>query len=145
MYTLAVAYFVTIAEMGLAHNMKGFDDTVLFDIKWAGLDVQPLQIPGGEELVITTVNKEKYKCFLPNVREKELNTNDNYDGPNALELLSPLFVQSSCSYRLDTYWTYEVCHGRYIRQYHEDREGKKVCIIAFLSKCYSDKAQTRAV
>jgi hypothetical protein len=29
-------------------------------------------------------------------------------------------------YQLESYWTYELCHGRYIRQYHEEREGKKV-------------------
>ena len=29
-------------------------------------------------------------------------------------------------YRLEHYWTYELCHGRYIRQYHEERDGKNV-------------------
>lgn len=28
--------------------------------------------------------------------------------------------------QLESYWTYEICHGRYVRQYHEEREGKKV-------------------
>lgn len=27
--------------------------------------------------------------------------------------------------QLESYWTYELCHGRYIRQYHEERDGKK--------------------
>jgi len=27
---------------------------------------------------------------------------------------------------LETFWTYELCHGRYIRQYHEERDGKKI-------------------
>lgn len=26
----------------------------------------------------------------------------------------------------ESYWTYEICHGHYVRQYHEEREGKKV-------------------
>lgn len=29
-------------------------------------------------------------------------------------------------FKLEAYWTYELCHGRYVRQYHEEREGKKV-------------------
>jgi len=52
-------------------------------------------------------------------------------------------------YQLESYWTYELCHGRYIRQYHEEREGKKVKLqeyylgmwnktqFAKLSKCLS--------
>lgn len=27
---------------------------------------------------------------------------------------------------MESFWTYELCHGRYIRQYHEERDGKKV-------------------
>lgn len=27
--------------------------------------------------------------------------------------------------QLESYWTYELCHGKYMRQFHEDREGKK--------------------
>ena len=44
----------------------------------------------------------------------------------ALEILEQLFTTQSCAYRLEHYWTYELCHGRYIRQYHEEREGKNV-------------------
>uniref|UniRef100_A0A803Y394 Endoplasmic reticulum lectin n=1 Tax=Meleagris gallopavo TaxID=9103 RepID=A0A803Y394_MELGA len=41
----------------------------------------------------------------------------------------PLFKQSSCSYRIESYWTYEVCHGKHIRQYHEEKEtGQKINI-----------------
>ena len=28
--------------------------------------------------------------------------------------------------QLESYWTYELCHGRYVQQYHEERDGKKV-------------------
>jgi len=31
-------------------------------------------------------------------------------------------------FQLEAYWTYELCHGKFIRQYHEEREGKKVKI-----------------
>lgn len=27
---------------------------------------------------------------------------------------------------MESYWTYELCHGRYVQQYHEERDGKKV-------------------
>lgn len=35
-----------------------------------------------------------------------------------------MFSSASCSYRIESYWTYEVCHGNYIKQFHEEREGK---------------------
>lgn len=40
------------------------------------------------------------------------------------ELVAGLFSSSICSFRVESYWTYEVCHGEYIKQYHEEREGK---------------------
>jgi len=29
-------------------------------------------------------------------------------------------------HRLESYWTYELCHGKHLRQYHEEREGKTI-------------------
>lgn len=39
---------------------------------------------------------------------------------------------SACSFRLESYWTYEVCHGRYIKQFHEERDGKLIKSQEFL-------------
>ena len=50
----------------------------------------------------------------------------DYTGPDALGLLEKLFVQSGCVYRMEPYWTYELCHGKHLRQYHEEREGKNI-------------------
>lgn len=41
-----------------------------------------------------------------------------------LDLVATLFSSSACSYRIESYWTYEVCHGNYIKQYHEERDKK---------------------
>ncbi|XP_076174151.1 endoplasmic reticulum lectin 1 isoform X2 [Ptiloglossa arizonensis] len=43
-----------------------------------------------------------------------------------MKILQALFSLNTCSYRLESYWTYELCHGRFVRQYHEDRDGKRV-------------------
>lgn len=104
----------------------GFDDSVLYSLNWPGKNAESVEIEGAEELIVTSAQQEKYRCILPTIREKKETVPEKYEGASPIELLSPLFSQSSCSYRLESYWTYEVCHGRFIRQYHEDREGKKV-------------------
>ncbi|KAA0204001.1 hypothetical protein HAZT_HAZT008845 [Hyalella azteca] len=40
----------------------------------------------------------------------------------------PALRQKSCSYKIESYWSYEVCHGGKIVQYHKEQEnrGKKV-------------------
>lgn len=114
------------------YDSKGFDDSILFDINWPGSNIDQVNVPEEDGITLMTSYKEKYKCILPNIQEKEPNHSENYDGPSAIELISPLFNQAPCSYRIESYWAYEVCHGRHIRQYHEDREGKKVRIQEYI-------------
>lgn len=56
------------------------------------------------------------------IRFFNISKNTTFSGP--FELVSSLFSSSLCSYRIESYWTYEICHGHYIKQYHEEREGK---------------------
>ncbi|NXJ04567.1 ERLEC protein, partial [Odontophorus gujanensis] len=80
-------------------------------------------------IMMTTADKERYKCVLPMAAGGAEEEEKDYGGPAPGELLEPLFKQSSCSYRIESYWTYEVCHGKHIRQYHEEKEtGQKINI-----------------
>ncbi|XP_063240269.1 endoplasmic reticulum lectin 1 [Bacillus rossius redtenbacheri] len=129
-YFALVLLFVFEAES----DVRSFDDTVLYKINWLGRDEQNIldaQLPEADAMLVTTQSDERYKCQLPRTQEKATGAVETYSGPTALELLRTLFEQQHCSYRLESYWTYEVCHGRYIRQYHEDREGKKVKVQEF--------------
>ena len=48
----------------------------------------------------------------------------------------------TCAYRLESYWTYELCHGRFLRQYHEERDGKEVKVQEyFLGHFSSEKME----
>ena len=81
-----------------------------------------------DTIPMLTRHGEKYVCTIPR-RDGKDNENDNknsYEGQTALALLEPLFVSQSCAYRLEHYWTYELCHGRFLRQYHEERDGKTI-------------------
>lgn len=75
-------------------------------------------------MIVTTHNKETYKCTIPDIDNKENEKTEQYIGPGPFELVSSLFSSSACSYRIESYWTYEICHGNYIKQFHEEREGK---------------------
>ncbi|KAI7690253.1 hypothetical protein SSS_01331 [Sarcoptes scabiei] len=79
-------------------------------------------------MILTSENQEKYRCFIPTIikqdETKTNSTNKNSD-LNPYQLLKPLLLKKPCSYRVENYWTYEICHGKYIRQYHEDSETKR--------------------
>ncbi|KPI92913.1 Endoplasmic reticulum lectin 1 [Papilio xuthus] len=117
----------------IEHDFKGFDDSILFSINWPGANdgldetIDKTNKPKPKEIIqVMTSQKEKYECHLPEVQSNEAMDIAEYDGPSPISLLNPLFTQKVCSYRLDSYWSYEICHGRYIKQYHEERDGKQV-------------------
>ena len=84
------------------------------------------------------------ECFLHFSRSSWFSFNVFYiqdifffQGPSVLQLLERLFVQSQCAYRLEHYWTYELCHGKNLRQYHEEREGKGIKTTEYFLGYYS--------
>lgn len=99
-----------------------FNDKLAFEIAWRGAQEKDLHLLDRETIIINTLEKEKYKCYLP-----QLNSDDNLDGKSqsglpAEKLLEDILTQKTkCSYRLEPYWTYEVCHGLHVRQFHEEK------------------------
>uniref|UniRef100_A0A3B3X4V0 Endoplasmic reticulum lectin n=1 Tax=Poecilia mexicana TaxID=48701 RepID=A0A3B3X4V0_9TELE len=121
---------------GVSANRGGypsFTDEIPFKITWPGAEFR-LPTSGAlysedDFVIVTTTEKEKYKCLLPSLANGEEDDDKGYGGPSPGELLEPLFKRSSCSYRIESYWTYEVCHGKHVRQYHEEKEtGQKISV-----------------
>ncbi|CAL8257599.1 unnamed protein product [Lota lota] len=121
---------------GVSANRGGyqtFTDEIPFKISWPGSEYT-LPTSGAfynedDFVIMTTTEKEKYKCLLPSLSPRDGDDDKVYKGPAPGVLLEPLFKQSSCSYRIESYWTYEVCHGKHVRQYHEEKEtGQKTSI-----------------
>ncbi|XP_036980746.1 endoplasmic reticulum lectin 1 isoform X1 [Acanthopagrus latus] len=118
---------------GVSANRGGypsFTDEIPFKINWPGAEFT-LPATGAlynedDFVIMTTAEKEKYKCLLPSLTAGDEDDDKEYTGPSPAELLEPLFKRSSCSYRIESYWTYEVCHGKHIRQYHEEKETGQV-------------------
>ncbi|XP_050668715.1 endoplasmic reticulum lectin 1 isoform X1 [Leptidea sinapis] len=129
MKTYCHLVFIVGSVLCIEHDFKGFDDTILFRINWPGKLENFVETRVKTEqkdlLQVTTSFSEQYACHLPILHSKGTSSSEDYTGPTPLELLKPIFSQKICSYRLEGYWSYEVCHGRHARQYHEDREGKQ--------------------
>ncbi|XP_033336936.1 endoplasmic reticulum lectin 1 isoform X1 [Megalopta genalis] len=125
-YNVLPFFLITV----YGHDMKSFDDTVLFKINWPGKSNTDLleTRPNVEPYFITTANNERYQCLIPDLASQEEDPNEPYYGVNPIEILSLLFRHGICTSKVEIYWKYEVCHGKFVRQYHEDREGKKAKI-----------------
>lgn len=116
---------VIIEEKVLASNeIKGLDDAILFRMTWPGPGSELLESPDYEKLVMTSSNNEQYQCLVPISYGDKNDDGDAYTGPSAISLLMPLFKKQTCNLRLESYWTYELCHGSHLKQYREEREGK---------------------
>uniref|UniRef100_A0A672SA45 Endoplasmic reticulum lectin n=1 Tax=Sinocyclocheilus grahami TaxID=75366 RepID=A0A672SA45_SINGR len=126
-------WFLGLIWVGVSATRAGspvISDEIPFKIRWPGADFT-LSTSGGlykedNYVIMTTAEKEKYRCLLPSLSSNQEDDMKEYSGPSPAELLEPLFKQSSCSYRIESYWTYEVCHGKHVRQYHEDKETGQV-------------------
>ncbi|EYC15853.1 hypothetical protein Y032_0035g3002 [Ancylostoma ceylanicum] len=73
-------------------------------------------------LRISTQNNENYICKMPEAPKTRAEDISTYKGPTPVELLAPVYKEKLCSYRVEPYWSYELCHGRYIVQYHEEKD-----------------------
>uniref|UniRef100_A0AAQ5XB48 Endoplasmic reticulum lectin n=1 Tax=Amphiprion ocellaris TaxID=80972 RepID=A0AAQ5XB48_AMPOC len=105
---LLLVFFGGLLEVcsGVSANRGGypsFTDEIPFKITWPGAEFT-LPATGAlynedDFVIMTTTEKEKYKCLLPSLTAGEEDDEKEYSGPSPGELLDPLFKRSSCSYR----------------------------------------------
>lgn len=108
-------------------SFDAFDDSIFFDVVWGDPKVDYKD--GKTEIVMRTENSEEYICQLPEPSVFQLPNHIDVE-TSALEIISKLEKDKVCSYRVDSYWIYEVCHGRHVKQFHEERDAsnKKVLV-----------------
>ncbi|KAL6062151.1 Protein OS-9 [Balamuthia mandrillaris] len=96
-----------------------------------------------QSYTMTTRSGSKYSCYLPPTDQDSAKDAEGKQKvvavPSEEELLAPL--QNTCLYRLTGWWTYELCHGRTIRQFHS--EGEKTTAEFLLGKAMDTSTSAR--
>ncbi|KAH8412191.1 hypothetical protein KR009_000442 [Drosophila setifemur] len=136
--TLLLALIAAVAS----HEAKDFDDTILYKIDFEVPELIGEPNLGNQLRTFYTPDKEKYECLIPTLeRAKEEEKSDKPE-MSPFSVLQPIFSALTCSYRIEAYWSYEICHGHHVRQYHEEREGKNVKFQEYyLGKWGDDKTE----
>ncbi|CAM4809074.1 unnamed protein product [Rotaria magnacalcarata] len=114
------------------------DDDILYDIKWhpeSNSLIEPKN-----DFIITSKRKEKYSCVLPTFQTTDKKSTESILLSEIEPLIKKLYSKKLCTYRFDPYWTYELCHGKHIRQYHESKVDDKITTVQeyFLGYHHSD-------
>ncbi|KAL5009237.1 hypothetical protein ScPMuIL_014818 [Solemya velum] len=109
----------------ISNVMGHFDpymDNDLFMINWAGPQENLANVKENT-VIMRTADDEKYRCIVPDGKnDPDHMSSDHNSALSPHELMYSLFTQTSCSYRIESYWTYELCHGKHLKQYHESKE-----------------------
>eukprot|EP01112_Ceratiomyxa_fruticulosa_P015300 TRINITY_DN4477_c0_g2_i2.p1 TRINITY_DN4477_c0_g2~~TRINITY_DN4477_c0_g2_i2.p1 ORF type:complete len:214 (+),score=29.69 TRINITY_DN4477_c0_g2_i2:290-931(+) len=81
--------------------------------------------PGSTKVEMTSVDGEKYDCYIPPEPIKK--GASNVVAPTSQTIASTLaLLEDTCLYRMTGWWTYELCHGRYINQFHAEKDDRIV-------------------
>jgi len=122
---LKFGLFIFLTVLCVVHTtFDALMDSSLYTLNWIKpSDVENEDFSAFENIQLMTSDKEKYSCAIPmkTISQTQQEKMANYNGPEELLLLDDLFKQSLCSYRIEGYWTYELCHGIYLKQYHAER------------------------
>ncbi|RMZ95459.1 endoplasmic reticulum lectin 1 isoform X1 [Brachionus plicatilis] len=114
----------------------GLEDDVQFLFKWNSLSnflSLDDELKKNVELInLKTINNENFKCAVPINTDNQLNFDQSSESDlnriHTSSLLSEFHQRKLCSYRIESYWIYELCHGNFVRQYHETKTAGKVII-----------------
>lgn len=127
------------------------EDLEIYKIAWKGPLISTESFNEDNVINISTENKERYKCVVPNTAD-QLNFDtsarnaSSTDGKSPIQILEPLLKSNYCSYKFELFWVYELCHGKFLRQYHEENSKYKATITQeyYLGKLEANQIEAHA-
>lgn len=104
-----------------------YTDTTTHKITWQGpIESSIKDLDDSRFFHIATKDNERYVCMDPPPDNKnQFDTSARNSSVSPLQLLAPLWKGNFCSYKFDLFWIYELCHGKFLRQYHEENAKNK--------------------
>nr|CAX69838.1 XTP3-transactivated gene B protein precursor [Schistosoma japonicum] len=99
-------------------------EDIVYDFEWPGSSQQSREKT--DVVKVRTTVGEIYECYIPIL----LHDTQEYERQNSVPvdektILQPLFSEHPCVVRSEAYWSYELCHNQYIKQFHEERKSGK--------------------
>lgn len=126
-----ISHLITCPALAFKDH-TGRENSDLYKIVWKGpyeeAKINVNGLPPDEIINIATKYGERYKCLLPTTIEQlnfdstatNSSSEDTLKDKTPYQLIEPLVDNNVCSYRFELYWVYELCHGKHLRQYHEE-------------------------
>jgi endoplasmic reticulum lectin 1 len=122
-YSWILLFCLLDTNVGDLQDIAILDDLIAYRVIFKSHNELPNDLL--DKLVpITSADDEHYQCVLPEIETRPRRRIESYTGPSPGALLQPLYVENTCSFRIESYWVYELCHGRYLLQYHEEKDSK---------------------
>ncbi|CAK9305101.1 unnamed protein product [Gordionus sp. m RMFG-2023] len=120
MLKIKIIYFLLCLIFGLYEQ----NDETLYDIKWDIPHILPKIVSKNDVVVMRTPHNEEYNCLIDEMRIFENKSEIKHESP--ITYMSKLFIQPICSFKIESFWIYEICHGKFFMQYHEEKIGNKI-------------------
>jgi endoplasmic reticulum lectin 1 len=123
------------------------NDAIKYQVAWVAELSNRDEAQKDDRLFQIAVNaNDKYTCISPKVTSREEQLRHllyEHRDLNPVRLMEHLITPDQCVMRLDHYWTYMICHGMYVTQFHEDSKGKVTTQVYILGK-YNEAEMVRS-
>lgn len=115
----------SISSSSAVFENSDLGDLELYKIAWKGPLTSSETFDDENVINISTQSNNRYKCIVPNHNDQlnfdsSAKNSSSEENKSPIQVLEPLLQSNYCSYKIELFWVYELCHGKFLRQYHEE-------------------------